>query len=159
MGSKFAERPWLAIPAIEELAKYDQWVCWGNQCADVPMKAPYQPFGAPAITTKRSTWAPFSDCFAAVVTGDFAGVGFVLTPDDPFVGIDLDHCIDSDGNLSAFAEEVIEQLDSYTEISPSGTGLHIFCKADLGDFSGRKNEQIEVYAHSRYFTVTADLWT
>lgn len=55
-------------------------------------------------------------------------VGFVFTRDDPFVGIDLDHCRDPEtGKIKPWALEIVAKLNSYSEVSPSGTGLHIHC--------------------------------
>ncbi len=72
----------------------------------------------------------------------------------PYVGIDIDHCI-KDGVYSDLAKDVIALFQSYTEISPSGTGVHIICKGQLIS-SGKKNSQLglEVYDTGRYFTVT-----
>ena len=58
------------------------------------------------------------------------GVGFVFTADDPFVGIDLDDCIEN-GELHPDAVEIVRQLDSYTELSPSGSGIHVIIRAGL----------------------------
>src|SRR5262249_50058204 len=80
--------------------------------------------------------------------------GFVLTQADPFVGVDLDHCRDREtGAIEPWAEEIIALLWSYTEITPSGTGLRIFVRATL-PAAGRKHRQIELYDHSRFLTVT-----
>jgi hypothetical protein len=44
-------------------------------------------------------------------------------------------------------------LKSYTEVSPSGTGLHIFAQGRLSG-KGQKRGDIELYDRERYFTVT-----
>ena len=81
------------------------------------------------------------------------GVGFVLTADDPFVGIDLDHCIHEDGTLEDWAEAILARVPSYWEITPSGTGLRAFAKGTLPE-GGRKRGQIEFYEQKRFLTVT-----
>ena len=45
------------------------------------------------------------------------------------VGVDIDHCIDESGELNSVAQEIVDKLGSYTERSPSGTGIHILCRA------------------------------
>ena len=75
---------------------------------------------------------------------DIDGIGFMFSKDDPFVGIDIDHCI-QEGALTSLAEDVIETVNSYTEYSPSGDGIHIIAKGKLplkGPGTGRKNVDI-----------------
>ena len=80
--------------------------------------------------------------------------GFVFTKDDPSAGIDLDECRDPQtGELNAFAQNVIEKMNSYTELSPSGKGLHIWVEGKLPG-SGINQGHIEMYDNKRYFTVT-----
>jgi primase-polymerase (primpol)-like protein len=132
------------IPA--ELKELDQWVTWN---AD---KVPLRPAtGRPAKVNDPSTWGSFE---AASATGR---VGFVFSHTDPFVGIDLDKCRDPvTGQIEDWALEKIDSLDSYSEVSPSGRGIHIFCRGKLPFSKGRKRGQCEIYEHSRYFTVTGN---
>jgi primase-polymerase (primpol)-like protein len=56
----------------------------------------------------------------------------VFTPGDDYCGVDLDGCLDPDtGDMEGWAREIIEELDSYTEVSPSGTGVHVLIRAAL----------------------------
>ena len=74
------------------------------------------------------------------------------------VGVDFDHCIDPDtGELSVWAAAWVESFGSYTEISPSGTGLHILCRGTLPG-KAVKLPQAEMYDRGRYFTVTGNLF-
>ena len=77
--------------------------------------------------------------------------------------IDLDHCIDVDGNYTQTAAEIIAMMHSYTELSPSGTGVHILFRADGFHYDTNRhyimNRQagIEVYvagATNKYVTIT-----
>src|SRR5438094_567127 len=71
-----------------------------------------------------------------------------------YCGIDLDHCRDFDsGVIEPWAHAMIDRLSSYTELSPSQTGVHILVKAALPP-GGRHKDKIEMYDHGRYFTVT-----
>ena len=87
------------------------------------------------------------------------GVGYVFSEDDPFCCIDLDNCRDTKtGKIAEWAWEWIRKLDSYAEVSPSGTGVKVIVKATLPG-KGRKNPNyesgaVEVYDRSRFFTLT-----
>jgi primase-polymerase (primpol)-like protein len=85
------------------------------------------------------------------------GIGFVFTTADPYTGVDLDHCRTIRGALEPWASEVVKRLNSYTEWSPSGEGLHILVKASLPTCGGRRTRGIEIYSSKRYFTITGDL--
>lgn len=87
--------------------------------------------------------------------GGWDGLGFVFSADDPYCGIDLDDCRDLEtGEIAYWAWGIVEQMQSYTEVSPSGRGLHILVRAALPEHSGRKRGAVEVYDHQRYFAVT-----
>jgi P4 family phage/plasmid primase-like protien len=145
------------IPAV--LRELDQWLLWREEeREDDPTKVPRQPDGNYASSTDPYTWRSFEVVQQAYQEGNFDGLGFVFTEDDDFVGVDLDDCV-QDGSLTRGALGVVEQLDSYTEGSPSGTGLHIILKGFLthdrnrtGDLDGMK--EIEIYEDGRYFTFT-----
>ena len=79
----------------------------------------------------------------------------MVTNDDPYVAIDLDHCIEN-GQLSETATEFVSQLNgTYIERSRSKTGLHIFCKANLveGNFN---NNGVEMYRENKPIAMTGD---
>ena len=81
------------------------------------------------------------------------GISFVLSEEDDLVGIDLDNCI-NDGNIEDWATDWVQELDSYTEISPSEKGLRIFIK---GKNSSNKNKgNIEVYEYNKPLTLTGN---
>lgn len=139
------------VPA--ELRALKQWIA---------RTADKQPYCAPdrrASSTDPTTWSSLEDAEALVAREGFAGVGFVFSADDPYTGIDLDHCRDPrTGTIHAAAQRVIERFNSYTEVSPSGTGVHIFVRGVLPG-KGRKRDSswggaLEMYDRGRYFTVT-----
>jgi putative DNA primase/helicase len=78
-------------------------------------------------------------------------VGFVFSTGDPYTGIDLDNCVDESGDIALWALEVVRYFDSYTELSATGTGLHIILR---GDIPNRRKGDVEVYSSKRFFTVT-----
>lgn len=138
------------------LTTRDTWVCWQYEHRDgTSTKIPIDPAtGTYASVSDPATWIGFDDAYQSYSETAVDGIGFVFTPDDPFVGIDLDECRDpNSGTLTEWAKDVITQLDSYTEVSPSGTGVHIIAAGDLPPGNNR-NDRIECYHTARYFTVT-----
>jgi putative DNA primase/helicase len=138
-----------------ELRTADQFVCWREEDRDGDItKVPYSVHGGRASSTNPKTWAPFEAAIAYAEEHSMSGVGFVFTEDDPYAGIDLDKCRDSEtGEIDLWARKIVDALDSYTEVSPSGTGLHIFVKATLPGRNNRKGP-VEMYESRRYFTLT-----
>jgi putative DNA primase/helicase len=134
------------------------WVCWKLQERDGrPTKIPINPLtGGNAMSTEPSTWGTYVKAITGKAKYNTDGIGFCFG--DGFVGVDIDHCIDTaTGEVSELAKSIVELLDSYTEQSPSGTGIHIICKGCLPP-GGRKNTALglEMYSEGRFFTVTTD---
>lgn len=76
----------------------------------------------------------------------------MFTDDDPIVGVDLDDCREPDsGNVDDTALDIIERLDSYTEVSPPGTGFHVLINGDLPAGRNRRGS-VELYDTARFFT-------
>jgi putative DNA primase/helicase len=144
-----------AVPAA--LRERRQWVLWRLEHkpgAKKPTKVPYHPGGGMASSVDHSTWRPFDDVRAAYEAGGYAGVGYVFSPDDPFVGIDLDGCRNAEtGELAPWAQTALDRFSTYAEVSPSGTGIHIIMEGALPP-GGRKRGPVECYDEGRYFTVT-----
>lgn len=144
------EKKW-SIPA--ELAALPQWVCWG--APGKTRKCPYDPrTGYPAKAGQADTWADLATAARAVRAGKYEGLGFEFN--GGIVGVDFDHCIE-DGRLNEWAAGWVRRFDSYTELSPSGTGLHIICKGKLPG-EAVKRPRAELYDRGRYFTVTGRPW-
>lgn len=134
----------------EDLKKLPQWVVHRD-------KIPHNPgTGYRASVTDPATWGTFEAACATASTGNFSGIGFVFTESDPFVGVDFDHCI-TDGQLNPWVKQQLEKLESYTELSPSGTGLHVICRGKLPG-KAVKTGQAEMYDRSRYFTFTGNTY-
>lgn len=142
-----------SIPAA--LAALPQWVCWG--APGRPRKCPFDPrSGTPAKAGQPDTWADLLTAITAVNAGRYEGVGFEFAEGGGIVGIDFDHCIRG-GKLLPWAAGWVQRLDSYTEVSPSGEGLHVFCLGALPG-AGVKRPRAEMYDRARYFTVTGQPW-
>lgn len=142
-----------------ELRSENQWVLWSEETRDEDRtKVPKQPNGRNASSTDSSTWTDFETARQAYRSGDFDGFGFVFTEEGPFVGVDLDGCV-NDGDLTGGAWDIVKRLDSYTEGSPSGTGLHIICRGFLPNLGNKSTDvaglkELELYDQARYFTMT-----
>ena len=133
-----------------------QWLCWRIEERDGrPTKVPYSPLtGERASTTNPESWASYSEAVEAYREHGYAGIGVVFSEDDPFCGVDLDGCLNPEtGEIEGWAQEIIEELDSYTEVSPSGSGIHVLVRGELQPGRNRKG-RIEMYDRGRYFTVT-----
>jgi putative DNA primase/helicase len=135
----------------EELRARPQWVVW-KAVGDRPDKVPYSARTARrASSTDLLTWSTFQEALEAYENGDYAGLGFVFSSADPYTGIDLDDCVDADGEIAGWALEIVRYFDSYTELSATGTGLHVIVR---GEIPNRRKGDVEVYSSKRYFTVT-----
>ncbi len=117
-------------------------------------KHPYNPrTGRKASSTDLLTWSGFDEAFEAYEAGSYDGVGFVFCSGDPYCGVDLDGCRDPvTGEVEAWAAGIVSYLDSYTELSPSGTGLHIIVRGKAP--TPLKRGSIEMYSTERFFTMT-----
>ena len=141
----------------QKLKLIPNWVVWRSK---PPKKLPYDPkTGAPADADKPSTWGSYETAVSAFYTGGYDGIGFELGTADHLSGytvIDLDHVL-INGQLPSEYEEIVHFLDSYTEISQSGEGLHIFVRGQKpGDRC--KNDHIEMYDQKRFIAVTGNLY-
>ena len=105
----------------ETLTSRRRWVLFDEN------KVPMQCDGKNASSTNPDTWATYEEVKKALPTTHQAvGVGVVLG--DGLCGIDLDHCV-KDGVIEPWAQTIINDLDSYTDISPSGTGIEKYFAA------------------------------
>src|SRR5215211_2832044 len=106
-----------------ELKEVDQWVGWRwKQSGEKWTKVPYDlKRDRAAASDDPETWASYSE------SEDHPNIGFVFSDNDPFCGIDLDGCVDpATGEITQLARQIIYRMNSYAEISPSGTGVKIF---------------------------------
>jgi primase-polymerase (primpol)-like protein len=110
--------------------------------------------GTSASVADPSTWThhrPAADSRHGV------GLGYVLAEGDGVVCIDLDHCLSPDGELADWAAEILGRCPpTYTEVSPSGTGLHLWGRGCVE--RGRRirrsdGAEIEIYGQGRYIAM------
>ncbi|PGK02561.1 DNA primase [Bacillus anthracis] len=147
------------IPA--ELKALPQWILWKFEMRNgKETKVPCQFNGEMARANDRRTWSTFATAVKFYLEGDYDGIGFVFSREDKYIGIDIDKCV-VDRKTNAFATEIIDTLDSYTEFSPSEKGIHIIIKGSLPQSvlgTGRKNTKhgLEIYSYGRFFTFTGN---
>jgi hypothetical protein len=142
----------------EALKALPQCVGWRGEWDERKQKYSKQPInsktGQLASSTDPATWSTFDQAvnYYLAYQNKIDGIGFVLTKDDQIVGVDIDHCVE-DGQISQEAAEIISDLDTYAEISPSGTGIRLFGIGKLPP-NGRRRGNFEAYEDGRFLTVT-----
>jgi putative DNA primase/helicase len=156
---------WANIPS--ELTARSQWVVWRwfrRGDGDDWTKPPYPPdnVGKPAKVNNPKDWSSFAAARARLEKkgANIHGVGYVLSDDDPFTAIDLDGCLDSNFQITdpVLAEYVSWFEDTYIEVSPSQTGLRIFCIGQPPSQGRQRKGKVEIYASRHYMTVTGQVW-
>src|ERR1700722_12046972 len=140
-----------------ELKQLLQWVCWrydwrtDNKGKGKWTKVPINPrtLGY-AKANDPETWSSFESALTQYRQQDnLDGIGFVPCENDPYCFIDIDHCLDADHNIIIPAtQDIVESMNAYTEITPSGAGLRIIFKAETG--RGRKHGNLEIYSQKHY---------
>jgi putative DNA primase/helicase len=135
-----------------ELTRLPQWLCWRKELDEkgkptkVPSSARSRDKLVAGSSTDPHTWGTYD---AAVgITNKFGlnGVGFAISESDGLSLIDLDHCRDPEtGIIALWAQEIIRALNSYSEISPSLTGVHVWLFGKLAPGSRcKKNMKPEI---------------
>ncbi len=146
-----------------ELAEFPNFVGWKlTRRGDKDAKIPYNVVtGQRASTTNEADWHGLATVERAAASSAYTGVGFVFSKQDPFVGVDIDHCVnESTLEVLPWAWRIVQALNSYTEYSPSKRGLHVFVKADPWEGVNQVNcipgAKVEMYHWGRFFTLTGD---
>jgi hypothetical protein len=164
-----APAAWLAVQADtipQCLRDVAHWVVWRAEFVkDKWTKVPYRA-AAPAqhaAVDEPLTWAAFATALESYTRVEsIDGIGYVLTAEDAITGIDLDHCRDPQtGTIAPWAQTIVARFSTYTELSPSTTGLRLFMlgtlppgRRVLGKVGPQQAGKIEVYDDRRFFTVT-----
>ena len=126
-------------------------------------KVPYDPIsGKRASSNNKDTFTEYR--YAVSEAPDYDGIGIGIF--DGVSGLDIDHCIGENGELSETAQDIIRTMHSYTETSPSGKGIHILFFTEDFDYDKEKyyikNEKagLEAYvsgATNRFLTCTGNV--
>jgi len=163
----------------QAMSERPQWVLWAleprTNAAGVTRqtKVPYTIRGEYAKANTPATWGSYAAAIQALAGGGYNGVGYMFSQDDPFTGVDLDHSI-VDGRMELWASAIASQLQSYTEISQSGSGAHIIVQASLHALrtsgvlkTGKRRDNLpntnggglEIYDRDRFFAMTGNMIT
>jgi hypothetical protein len=139
-----------------------RWAVWKaiwNESRQKYDKIPCSPQHYGLSTKKVSDWGDFDTASKVLSLNPtrYSGLGLVLTGLTGVVGIDLDECR-KDGQIAPWAKAIVETMGSYTEISPSGTGLRILAHGEFHTDWNNHDIGIEVYSgHTpRFLTITGD---
>lgn len=140
---------------MNELKNTKQWICHLNKVPKSPL------YNGNASPTDSATWGTYEQAVEACKKYGYSGIGFVFTAETDFCGIDIDHCISENGEIHKNALDILSTMDSYAEISPSGTGIHIIYRGKVHEEWKKKKTNaldkgihLEMYQKDRYFTVT-----
>jgi len=163
-NSELTEQIDSSVPSL--LKSLPQWVIWRYQQVagkEKPKKPPFQVTGRAAGVDDPRTWSGYWQAIAALDTGNYQGVGFMLR--GGIVAIDLDNClmeVDGVRRITKTAKKIFDLAHSYTEVSPSGKGLHIFLRGHLPPVNGQPQDGMrcghsEMYEARRYITITGQL--
>lgn len=157
------QKQYASVP--KEIKQLKRWVgFWktehtiANYDRPIPVKCPMNALtGRPASTTNPLSWSSFELALSGCVKYGFDGIGFMLG--NGIFGVDLDnHGEMSQEVFDALANEFITSLNSYTERSQSGKGIHIICKGSKPTGACRKEGTgVEIYDTSRYFAMTGNV--
>lgn len=144
------------------------WVVWGWWVRDDgKVKVPYDPkTGKGAKSNDPSTWGTYNEALARLrrYPRRYTGLGFIFSEGTGLFGIDLDGCV-SDGKVTHWATKIMDRFPTYTEISPSGTGVKMFgigevptdCRLRVkikAEPVCDKNPGLEIYGRLRLFCYT-----
>lgn len=135
-------------PLVKQFGTSPRWLNWDlRNGTKVPL----------GTSTDPTTWKPYKKLLPATAE---RGKGIVFTPDRLLLGIDIDHCLNPKTLALDHKEiekifDLILEADTYTEVSPSGTGLHLYLSLDK-PFTPISNKKapFELYTSGRFFTVT-----
>jgi hypothetical protein len=152
------------IPA--EIKSRRRWVVWRCEVRQdekgrwkwtkVPYQAcpppPDEVFWPKAKSNDPATWSNYDAALQTYLEEPgWDGLGLMLG--DDHAGVDCDKCVHPDGAIEPWAEEVIREINSYTEISPTGTGGKILALGKLPE-GRRRIGRLKMYSETRFFAVT-----
>ena len=143
----------------DRLVDRDRWLLWryewrGDKWTKVPINPLHGHKDDPTDPDVSVSFSDIKTAYQSDITSD--GVGFVFDECDKVVGIDIDDCRDPDtGETTDKADSIVSRLDSWCEVSPSGTGYHLYVVANLPDGRNR-HDDVEIYDEDRFFTVTGN---
>lgn len=154
-----------SLEAPEPLRALPGWLLWRLESYEnepKPRKVPYyytgaRRFGQQGSPADRANLTTFAAAREAAIRMGFNGVGLAMLPDWQVTALDVDHCVDADGNLPPEIEGIVQH--TYAEYSPSGNGIRAFFVGNLGNHKSHADQGdygLETFASSGFVTFTAN---
>jgi putative DNA primase/helicase len=145
-------------PLVKRFASSRRWVLWKRELRNGAWtKVCYQVDGRKAASTRPAEWSTLAQVEAKRAKYD--GIGLMFAPDKHLIGIDLDHVVDQGAITDPASRDLVEAAQTHTELSPSGTGLHLWLlMPEPIDLIRNKHGSYEVYNCDRYLTVTGAIF-
>lgn len=138
-----------------------RWVYKNGKWTKPPFRADG---GGHASSTDPATWCSYEEAVAAVEAGRADGIGIAIKGlDGKEIVYDIDDCRDPEtGKISSWAQGILDEANSYAEVTPSGTGVRVLGHGEAGNqhrkFNGVDGLDggLEIYTagQSRYITIT-----
>lgn len=147
----------------DSILEQPKWVCFNLEKRNGKTnKPPVSPVAGQKIGCNNpDSWATFDEAAAYCISHHLAGVGIMLD-DSGLCAIDIDDCIDKAGNMTSYARRIIDRFGAYTEISISGSGVHILCLCDP-DLHINCNlrqlpnsNKLEMASYNKYITISGN---
>lgn len=165
---------------VDAYAMQEIWTTWKTEARGAnasPSKVPYAIDGRLAKANDPSTWMTYFEAEQAMKNYGHDGINIMLAPVDTHLHlgcVDLDACIDDEGDIAPWAADIVVKVNSYTEVSPSGTGLKVFFLHDPAlsldpkhrwmkqvqkpNPKGGKNLGIETFLARHYQAITENIY-
>ena len=139
-----------------EMREHKAWVLWKYVDKGKPKldKIPYSVSNYQASPTNPNDWSDFDNVIRCYNVGGYDGIGFVFSKNDPYAFIDLD--VKAGEQPSDIQQKILNEFDTYSELSPSGRGLHLIVKGSVSrdrNFGG-----VELYSNTHYATMTGNVF-
>lgn len=153
----------------QELQDINNWILWKLVKRDGrEIKLPWSVYDQAASSTDENTWSSYECVVMRYEPGKHAGIGFVFSKGCGYAGVDFDACRNPvTGEMAEWSAEWVRKFGTYTEISPSGTGVKMWLRSEKEFTTGKnikidqpampgcdKKPGIEIYTQGRYFAVT-----
>jgi len=143
---------------LKDIPQWLVWKAFPNQATDKIAKIPVNVEGTKISGKDPNNQMSFEEASACAQLFCL-GIGFQFSEESSVCGVDFDNCIDpGTGEVDPQVADTIQKLNSYTEISPSGTGFHVICNAGCVH-TGVNDGIIEMYSQDHFFTVTGNQYS
>ena len=147
----------------EELREVPQWTAWrpeitaSGKISKIPVNVRT---GGNAQSNNAATFSSFDDALCHYNrhrNNGIAGINFAFTDSDPYFGLDLDDCRNPEtGEISEEATSILQEFNTYCEVSPSGEGVKLYGRGVIPGGKGIDQDGVEIYDRKHFFCVTGE---